>query len=180
VIHTIVVTGLMGSGKTTIGRRLAVALGWAWRDSDLEIEAATGRTVREIRDTDGVGSMHAREAAQLVHAIRASHGPGGATVVSAAASVVEDPACRAAMAAPDVKVVWLRAAPTLLATRFDSDDEHRPAYGPEPALFLAQQAMHREPLARHLGATIIDVDRMGPDEVVARVVVALHLAPERP
>ena len=70
--------------------------------------------------------MHGREAAQLLDALEEP----GPSVISAAASVVDDPACRAAMVGPGVAVIWLHAEPALLATRFDSADEHRPAYGP--------------------------------------------------
>ena len=165
----LVVTGLMGVGKTTVGRRLAAALGWAWRDSDVDIEAATGATVRQLRDREGTDAMHAREAAQLIDALTAD----GPNVVSAAASVVEDPAAREAMTAPGVIVVWLHASPTLLAERFDAADDHRPEYGDEPVAFLAEQAARREPLLGALGAHVIDVDDLTPDEVVGRVLRTL-------
>jgi shikimate kinase len=97
----------MGAGKTTVGRRLAARLGWPWHDSDAEIEAATGLTVRQLHDRDGVEAMHALEAAQLLREL----GESGSSVVSAAASIIEDEACRLALAAPDVAVVWLRATP---------------------------------------------------------------------
>ena len=46
--HTIVLVGLMGAGKTSVGRRLALALDLPFRDSDEEVERAAGRTVAEI------------------------------------------------------------------------------------------------------------------------------------
>jgi shikimate kinase len=168
-IPHIVITGLMGSGKTTTGRMLAQRLGRTWRDSDVDIEAATGRTVRELRDREGVDAMHARESMQLRDAL-ATPGPD---VISAAASVIDDAATRAALADNGVGTIWLHARPALLAKRFASDDAHRPAYGDVAEAFLAEQATQREPLLASIGAHVIDVDGLTPDEVVARAMETL-------
>jgi shikimate kinase len=165
----IVITGLMGAGKTTVGRALAERLDRTWRDSDAEIEADTGLTVRELRDRDGVEAMHAREEAQLLDALQSPE----PSVISAAASVVEAKPCRDAMAGPDFVVVWLRAAPEVLAERFASADDHRPAYGESTTAFLADQAAVREPLAAAIGARFVDVGGLTEDEVVALVRDAL-------
>jgi len=169
VARHIVITGLMGAGKTTIGQALAERTGRPWRDSDADIEAATGLTVRELRDREGVDAMHAREASQLLDAL-ADPEP---SVISAAASIVDDARCRAALAEPDVAAVWLHAAPDTLAERFESPDEHRPAYGESTAGFLADQATRREPLAEAAGAHIVDTNGLTEPEVVARVLEVL-------
>ena len=167
----IVITGLMASGKSTTARRLAEHLGWVWRDSDAEIEAETGKTVRELRDIEGVDRMHEREHAALLQALR----DPAPTVISAAASVIDDPACREAMADPKVAVVWLHADPKVLAARFASRDDHRPSYGESVSAFLAEQAARREPMIPTIGAHVVDVDNLSRDEVFARVVAALGL-----
>lgn len=159
----------MASGKTTVGSRLAARLGWAWRDSDVDIEATSWLTVRELRERDGLDAMHAREAEHLLAALAAPE----RSVISAAASVIDEPACRAALAASDIAVLWLRAEPALLAERFGSPDEHRPIYGPEPAAFLAEQAARREPHLGGIGAHAIDIAGLTPDELVARAIEAL-------
>jgi shikimate kinase len=168
-LRHIVVTGLMGSGKTTVGSRLAARLGWPWRDSDSDIEAASGLTVHQLGDREGVDAMHAREAAVLLDALTTPE----RNVISAAASVIDSPACRAVMIEPGVAVIWLHAETALLASRFRSADDHRPVFGEVPEAFLAEQAARREPLLEGVRAHVLDVDRLTPDEEVARALEML-------
>ena len=166
-----VLVGLMGAGKSTVGSALAARLGWSFLDSDIEIQAATGRTVRELRDDIGVDAMHALEAEQLLRAL-ASPEPA---VIGAAASVVDVPACLDALRDPTVIVVWLQADPAVLAERFESADDHRPAYGDSTEGFLARAAGpawgRLRVGRRHRRRAWI---RAHPDEVVALVVEALR------
>jgi shikimate kinase len=160
----------MGAGKSEVGRRLSARLGWPWRDSDRDIEARTGMTVRQLRDRDGVDGMHAVEAQHLLDAL-AEPGP---SVISAAASTVEMPECRNALEAPDVAVIWLRASPEVLARRFASADKHRPEFGDSPATFLTEQAARRDPLFASLGPVVIDVDTIRPGEAAAQAMESLR------
>ncbi len=126
-IRHVVVTGLMGAGKTSVGGAIAARLGWPVHDSDATLLAATGRTAREIRAELGTDGLHRAEARALLDALATDE----SDVICAAASVIEDPAARAGLARDDVAVIWLRASPAILARRFASDDEHRPIYGPD-------------------------------------------------
>src|SRR3954451_10205508 len=112
---TVVVVGLMATGKTTVGRRLAQRLGVAFHDSDAEIErGAAGRTVADLAHSEGFEAMHRREALQLLGHL----GVGEPAVLAAAASVVDDPTCVDALRSDDVDVVWLRASVATMVARF--------------------------------------------------------------
>jgi len=138
-IRHVIVVGLMATGKTTVGRALADHLGWRFDDSDAFIEAATGMTVKALRARRGVEVMREAESRHLLGALA---GPGE-VVIAAAAGVVEDERCLAALRRRDVAVIWLRASPAILAERFGSE-AHRPLYGKDPATFLAEQAAERQ------------------------------------
>jgi shikimate kinase len=136
----IVLVGLMGSGKTTVGVPLAAALGVPHTDSDSEIERQTGLRGRDLAARDGIDALHALEARHLLDAI----GMPGTTVISAAASTLDDPACLAAMREPRHLVIWLRASPEALAARQRPDD-HRPGFGPDLVDVIRRQSVLRAP-----------------------------------
>jgi shikimate kinase len=159
----------MGTGKTTLGERLAARLGWPLDDSDDAIVAAQGATVRELRDSLGTDAMHALEAQHLLAALARPR----PRVVTPAAFTIEVPACRAALAGPGVAVVWLRGRPVMLAARFDAQ-AHRPRYGDEPSRFLAEQAARRDPLFASLATVAVDTDDRDPDGVLEATIGALR------
>jgi shikimate kinase len=168
-VRHLALVGLMGTGKTTTGRILAARLGWSLRDSDAEIEAQTGRSVRELRDELGTDSMHDLEAQALLRAL-AGDGPA---VIGAAASVVDREDCLAALRGEGVAVAWLTVSPEVEAERFASG-AHRPSYGDDPEAFLARQAREREPAFRSLDPVIVSTDDQPPEAVADAIVAGLR------
>ena len=168
MVRHVVLVGLMGSGKTTVGRALAAALGLPFSDSDAAIERERGSTVQELADELGVEEMHELEARHLLRALEAPE----PSVIAAAASTIDDPACRAALAAPGVRTIWLKAAPDVLAGRFDRQ-RHRPRFGRSPGDLLAEQAEERDELFRLLHPIELETGEQSPSEVVELALAAL-------
>ena len=149
----LVLVGLMGSGKSTVGRVLAERLGRPLFDSDAMIEERTGRTVREIFAADGEPAFRALETQALTDALD-SDAP---CVVAAAGGVVLAEANRRILRASGAKVVWLAADPAVLVERVRSG-VHRPALDDDPAGTLLRMQREREPLYREVADLVITVD----------------------
>lgn len=169
-VRHVVLLGLMGAGKTTVGGALATRLGWPLRDSDADIQAATGRSGREIDAERGTAELHRLEARHLIDAI----GAPGRSVISTAASTIDDPDARAALAGPGLLLVWLRAEPATLAARIPAMDHRRRLA--DPAAVLAAQAASRYPRFEALAPTIVDVDAMAAPDVIATILGQLEAA----
>ena len=163
----LVLVGMMGSGKTTVGRRVAARLGRRLRDSDAEVEARTGRTVREIFETDGEPAFRAEEARALAEAL---DDPEPA-VVAAAGGVVLDPANRDRLRARGT-VVWLDASPEDLARRVGSRN-HRPLLGDDPLAALRRLDRERRALYEEVADYVVPVGRRPVEDVVADVLTVL-------
>ena len=160
----LVLVGLMGVGKTTVGEVLARRLGRVLVDSDLRIEALTGRTVKQILDADGVAAMRQFEAAALFDAL-ADDEP---RVIAAAAGVVLDPENRQRLNAADADVVWLTADPAVLAPRTASR-AHRPWLDEDPVGTLRRMQDERDPLYREIADRIMPVDGLTPEQIADRI-----------
>jgi shikimate kinase len=165
----VVLVGLMGSGKTTVGRLVAARLGWPLRDSDTEIEARSGRTVRELDEAEGTDAMHALEGEALLGAL----GSPEPSVVLAAASVIDDDRCLAALRDATLLVAWLRVSPGIAASRFESRS-HRPRFGDDPVTFLTAQAQRRDPRFRAVAGLELDADVETPEALADRVVATVR------
>jgi shikimate kinase len=160
----LVLVGLMGTGKTTVGRLVAERLGRQLLDSDAMVEARTGRTVREIWRDEGEPAYRVLETAALQEAL-ASPDP---VVVAAAGGVVLRAENRAALHDADAVVVWLRADPNVLVERVARGD-HRPLLDDDPAGTLRRMESDREALYREVADAAIDTAGLAPSAVADRV-----------
>lgn len=160
--------GLMGAGKTIVGQALATRLGWTFDDSDVALEAALGANAREIDARLGTAHLHALEADHLLAGLRSPEG----RVITAAASVVEDPRCVAALEQPDVLVVLLRASVETLVKRFASGG-HRPLLDTDPDTMFRAQLETRGPTLERLADYAVDVDLADSPERLGRAARAI-------
>jgi shikimate kinase len=149
----LVLVGMMGAGKTTVGRILAERLGRPLVDTDQRIEASTGRTVRQIFADEGEPAFRALE----TQVLRESLAEAEPSVIAAAGGVVLDPENRRLLVESDARVVWLCADTALLVERV-RNGAHRPLLDDDPAAVLERMAETRSDLYREVADVIITVD----------------------
>src|SRR5690606_8275829 len=109
--RSIVLVGLMGAGKTTIGRRLAQKLGLGFVDADVEIERAAGESIPEIFERHGEAAF--REGERRVIARLLEQGP---QVLATGGGAFMDATTRANIAARGISI-WLKADLDVLMRR---------------------------------------------------------------
>jgi shikimate kinase len=109
----VVLVGLMGSGKTTVGRRLASQLDRHFVDADVALEEIADRTIAEIFEQDGERGFRDLEADTFEELLE-HHEP---CVIAAGGGLVVRPENRARLRRPDITVVFLDASPAFLASR---------------------------------------------------------------
>lgn len=164
----VVLVGMMGIGKTTVGRILAERLGVAFSDSDEVIESRTGRTVKQISGEEGEEAFRVHETQALLDAL-ASPVP---QVIAAAGGVVLRASNREVLRSADAHVVWLRADPGLLVDRAMSA-AHRPLLDDDPAGTLQRMFREREHLYLEVADAVVDVNGRDVNQVVDAVVEAV-------
>lgn len=163
---TIVLIGMMGSGKTTVGRALAARTGWPYVDNDALVRTVTGREPEEIDATDGEDALHQAEAEALRHAL--SLPPP--LIVGAASWVVTDPASVAMLLAQPM-VVYLRAHATTLLGRIGSGTGRRD--DATDAAWIGARLAERDDVCQMLADVTIDTDELDPVEVADRILARL-------
>ncbi|MCK8784089.1 3-dehydroquinate synthase [Roseomonas sp. NAR14] len=165
--RSVVVVGMPGAGKTSIGRRLANRLGLPFHDADVEIEAAAGLTVSEIFAR--YGEAHFRDGERRVIARLLSQGP---IVLATGGGAYADPRTRQAVRESGAVSLWLRCPlPTLL--RRVAGRDHRPMFvDADPVEVLTRLMERRHPHYAEADIVIACADE-SPETTTRRVLAAL-------
>jgi len=159
---------MMGSGKSSVGKRLAARLDLPFIDVDAWIEDEEGASVATLFSTRGEAAFRELEAKALPSFLEAP----SPCVLSVGGGAVTDERSRKLLADAGV-VVWLRARPETLHDRL-GEGEGRPLLaGQDVGAALTRLATEREPLYGDVAGVVVDVDGVSVDGVVDRIVEAI-------
>ena len=166
VPKTIALVGLMGAGKSSIGRRLAQRLGLPFIDADSEIEAAADATVEEIFQRHGEAAFRDGERRVIARLLDSP-----VHVLATGGGAFMDATTRTLIRARAVSV-WLRADIELMLARVGRRSKRPLLKGGDPRAVLQQLIAQRYPIYAQADITVDSVD--GPPEAtVERVMAAL-------
>jgi shikimate kinase len=164
--RTIVLVGLMGAGKSSIGRRLAQRLGLPFIDADAEIEAAADATVEEIFQRHGEAAFRDGERRVIARLL-----DGPPHVLATGGGAFMDASTRALIRARTLSI-WLRADVDVLLTRVGRRNNRPLLKSGDPRAILEKLIAERHPVYVEADITVDSVD--GPPEAtMERVMSAL-------
>lgn len=174
--RTIALIGLMGVGKSTVGRRLAQRLDLPFIDGDEAIESAARMTVSDIFSQLGEAEFRAGEARVMRRLL-----DGPPIVLATGGGAVLNPGTRALMK-ERATTVWLRAELAIVANRVQRRDTRPLLRGKDPLQALSAMAEVRYPIYAETADLTVDVGAGAHAQAVDAIVTALtrHWAQEQP
>lgn len=166
----ILLVGMMGAGKTSVGNALARATGWPFLDNDELVERATGTTARDTFYDRGERELRDVEAGALTEGLKV---PPPAIVDVAGGIVTRAEDRQRLRDAGDGFVVWLRARVETLAQRVGTG-AGRAWLRDDPEGALRRLYRGRAELYAEVASFIVDVDDVTPDHIAERIMDALR------
>ena len=164
--RTIVLVGLMGVGKTNIGRRLAGRLQLAFVDADAEIEAAAGESIEDIFRRHGEAFFRAGERRVIARLL-----DGPVHVLATGGGAYMDPQTRARIRQRGISI-WLRAELDLLVARVARRDNRPLLQTGDKRAVLADLMERRHPIYAEADIAVDSVDGP-PEQTLGRVITEL-------
>lgn len=163
LLRTVVLVGMMGAGKSTVGRRLATRLGVPFVDADAEIEAAAGTTISDIFSRHGEAEFRAGERRVIARLLE-----GPPKVLATGGGAFMDETTRNGIREHGVSV-WLRADLEVLARRTARRNTRPLLAGGDPRGALERLLVARNPVYA-LADLAVDSDD-GPHESVVETII---------
>src|SRR5271168_2623959 len=167
-MRSVVLVGMMGAGKSTIGRRLSVRLGLPFLDADAEIEAAAGMSIPDIFESRGEADFRDGEARVIARLL--DSGPcvlatgGGAFMREETRNRIGDKAVS----------IWLKADVDIIMRRVKRRSDRPLLKTADPAATVGRLLEEREPVYQHADLTIWSRD-VPHEKIVDECLEALHI-----
>ena len=165
--RSIVLVGMMGAGKSSIGRRVAARLGIPFVDADVEIEEAAGMSIADIFAAHGEPYFRAGEARVIARLL-----DNGPQVLATGGGAFMNRDTRAAIGAKAVSV-WLKADFDILMKRIKRRNDRPMLKTDDPAATLAALVAERYPVYAEADLTVHSRD-VPHDTIVDEIVAALR------
>ena len=162
-VRAVYLVGMMGAGKTTVGRRLARRLGWSFVDADRELEARLGVPIATVFELEGEAGFRRRESALIEELTRRE-----TVVLATGGGAVLDPVNRSVLHERG-RVLYLRASVGDLWHRLRRDKVRPLLRTPDPRGRVESLLRERDPLYREAAHEVVDTGRQPVDEVVGGI-----------
>ena len=160
----VLLVGMMGCGKTTVGTTLSARTGWPYHDNDELVVRATGKPAPDVLDDSGVEALRGVESLALTEALTMDS-PLIAGVAGGVVDVTDD---RARLRESDAIIVWLRARIETLIVRV-GDGSGRAWLQPDPAAAMRRLYEGRASRYASVATYVVDVDELPPTVVAERI-----------
>ena len=158
----LVLVGLMGAGKSKIGRQISIDFDIEFIDTDAEIETVAGMSIAAIFDLYGEEKFREIEAREISRLLK-----GTPAVISTGGGAYMQEKTRAIINQSALSI-WLKASPETLAGRISNTDSRPLLRGKDPVKVLQQLAKERYPLYQE-AELVIDTDGLSLQKAIEKV-----------